>query len=336
MTMITIDDDQLVVRFPEVHEHAACRISFQRTLRIPDDGKDYALPAGLGDFPLRHLDDFAPKLSAVMLRRGGVVMPMWQAEAMWIHFRSRSWEYGDGYPFAVKIATGKINAVTGKTWSDGLQCDPQDYVVLPRQPWLDGYCVEKGVIRQFVAMPLGDGYTVEEQLVGAADHGGIQIAVYPMRTEVYERQHRREIYSLQVNACAMDMGLALGGRMKQEIYKDSYGFDVWDRSHCSRCFVTILNALEWQAITGELQPKLPISAKEYKEHGIPWFDYYAADQTPLGGAPQFQKVRSVSELAKENGAILPGSNDPVQIEDVRELGVRRGVREPNQVREGRL
>jgi hypothetical protein len=31
-------------------------------------------------------------------------------------------------------------------------------VVLPEQPWLDGYCVEKGYIRQFVAMPLGEGY----------------------------------------------------------------------------------------------------------------------------------------------------------------------------------
>ena len=44
--------------------------------------------------------------------------------------------------------------------------DPQNYVVVPGQPWLDGYCVEKGIIRQFVAMPLGQGYSVEEQLTG--------------------------------------------------------------------------------------------------------------------------------------------------------------------------
>ena len=30
-------------------------IEFQRTLRIPDDGRDYCLPPGLGRFPLRHL-----------------------------------------------------------------------------------------------------------------------------------------------------------------------------------------------------------------------------------------------------------------------------------------
>ena len=58
--------------------------------------------------------------------------------------------------------------------------------MLPKQPWLDGYCVEKGVIRQFVAMPLGEGYTVEEQLTGAAQHGGLQIVAYPMKRERYE------------------------------------------------------------------------------------------------------------------------------------------------------
>ena len=87
-----------------------------------------------------------------------------------------------GYPFAVKVATGKICAITGEAWVDHLNRDPQDYVVVPEQPWLDGYCVEKGVIRQFVAMPLGEGYSAEEQLTGAALHGGLQIVAYPMKT----------------------------------------------------------------------------------------------------------------------------------------------------------
>ena len=44
-------------------------------------------------------------------------------------------------------------------------------------PRLDGYCVEKGIIRQFVAMPLGEGYSVEEQLTGEPTWGGVQILV---------------------------------------------------------------------------------------------------------------------------------------------------------------
>ena len=57
--MIKLENDRLVFSFPEVHDEAHCGIEFQRTLRIPDDGKDYRLPPGLGCFPLRHLDDDA-------------------------------------------------------------------------------------------------------------------------------------------------------------------------------------------------------------------------------------------------------------------------------------
>ena len=177
--MITLEDDCLEFRFPEVHEEAGCSIEFQRTLRIPDDDNDYLLPPGLGCFPLRHLDDHAKRLPEEWRRRGGVITPMHQAEALWVSFHS-------DYPFAVKVAAGKVCAVTGDPWVGHLNADPQDYVVLPDQPWLDGYCVEKGVVRQFVAMPLGEGYTVEEQLTGAARHGGVQILAFPMKAERYE------------------------------------------------------------------------------------------------------------------------------------------------------
>lgn len=52
--MITLKNDRLEFRFPEVHRDARCTIEFQRTLRIPDDDRDYPLPPGLGRFPLRH------------------------------------------------------------------------------------------------------------------------------------------------------------------------------------------------------------------------------------------------------------------------------------------
>ena len=37
-------------------------ITFQRTLRIPDDGNDYPLPPGLGPFPVRRVADHAAKV----------------------------------------------------------------------------------------------------------------------------------------------------------------------------------------------------------------------------------------------------------------------------------
>lgn len=155
------------------------------SMRIPDDGRAYPLPPGLGSFPLMHIDDYASRIPREWLDRGGVLMPMWQSEALWLKFESSFVESrGADYPFAIKVATGKINAITGENWRHGLSRNPQDYMVAPEQPWLDGYCVEKGIIRQFVAMPLGEGYTVEEQINGKAEFGGLQIEVFPMRTEI--------------------------------------------------------------------------------------------------------------------------------------------------------
>src|SRR5262245_45320668 len=180
---IILENDSLVFA-SEVHPDARMRIVFQRTLRIPDNDRDYPLPPGLGAFPLRHVDDFAQRLPASWVKRGGVMLPMYQAEAMWLAFNA------NGYPFALKIAAGKINAVTGDRWSLGLNRDPQDYAVVPVQPWLDGYAIEKGVVRQFVAMPLGQGYTAEEQITGTAEWGGLQIVAYPMKKQRYEELQR--------------------------------------------------------------------------------------------------------------------------------------------------
>ncbi|THC94159.1 hypothetical protein EYZ11_006367 [Aspergillus tanneri] len=57
--------------------------------------------------------------------------------------------------------------------------DKQDYVVVPEQQWLDGIAVGPGIVRQFVSMPLGAGYTVEGQVTGKEKFGSIQIEVIP-------------------------------------------------------------------------------------------------------------------------------------------------------------
>ena len=157
------------------------------------------------------------------------------------------------YPFAVKIATGKINAVSGEPWTPNLNRDPQDYVVIPEQPWLDGYCVEKG----------SSGSSSPCRWPGlfgrGAAHGraGMGRGADPRLSDEggsYEKLH------LPLRAYAQPlpdspMGLAPGGRMKQEVYDDPYGLDAWDQRHFSRCFVTIANSVTWHAIIGERPPE---------------------------------------------------------------------------------
>ena len=328
--MIVLEDNRLEFRFDEVHAAARCSIGFQRTLRIPDDGRDYPLPPGLGRFPLRHLDDYAARLPESWRMRGGVLAPMHQAEAMWIKFRAT-------YPFAVKVATGKICAITGEPRVERLNRDPQDYVVLPEQPWLDGYCVEEGVIRQFAAMPLGEGCTVEEQLTGAAVHGGVQLVAYPMKAERYEALRtewdrvrddglRFQLASSEA-VLGGDMGLAPGGRMKQEIYDDPYGLDAWDQRHASRCFVTLLNTAQWMVVTAELPPTAPPTARNYAAHDLPWFDYYDADARAVAGSDRLRRLMSVARQAKTTGLRVLQDNVTVPVRHVVGLGKTRRVRE---------
>jgi len=109
-----------------------------------------------------------------------------EREAMWIHFNASE-------KFAVKIHVGGVNAVSGERSTDTEQTRVrrykllsehkpiQDYIVTPDQLWLDGIASQDGTVRQFVAMPLGSGYTVEAQIIGVDLIGGLQLEVVPAK-----------------------------------------------------------------------------------------------------------------------------------------------------------
>jgi hypothetical protein len=325
--MIELRDDRLVFTAPEVHPQARFAVSFQRTLRVPDDGDGYPLPAGLGRFPLEHVEDHTARIPQAWSRRGGVMLPMHATEAMWISFDA------DDYPWAVKVAAGKINAVSGQGWTTTLDEQPQGYAVVPNQPWLDGFNVGDGVIRQFVAMPLGAGYTAEEQITGRGEVGGVQLLAYPMKREAYKRlvKPRVEFYALRSAVAASfgdvpepDMGLGAGGRIRQQIERDRYGADVWDLAHPARCFVHLARAEQWPALTGRPVPTEPPTPQQYRRAGIPWFDY-AASGPAVPGSDVLAGISSVGDLAADQGLELPG-NDSVPVDRVINLTHRRRAR----------
>lgn len=379
--MIQLVNHELVLSFPEVHPEARMTVRFHRTLRIPDDGRDYPLPPSLGHFPLEHVDDHASRLPETWRRRGGIMLPMYASEALWLSFHA-------SYPMAVKVAAGKINALTGEDWSEGLGRGQQDYLVVPSQPWLDGYVTDRGRIRQFVAMPLGAGYSLEEQLTGQAEHGGIQLVAYPMDPEAYEehkrtrpllrrsflaglsdagksggvfdgnhhghswlmRSHQAPLWGDSVAmyasepaaSCSMslhpDMGLGMGGSMRQEVYVDEFGRDQWRTHVRARCFVHLTSALLWRQLTSREAPTTPCTAEEYARHGYPWFEYYGDGQEALEGASPFKKVKSVAEKSKEKEEVALPDNESVDVESgVVPLGPGRGDEETSSsgvVREG--
>jgi hypothetical protein len=347
--VIKLESNNLVFEFPEVHEDCRFSLDFKRTLRIPDDGKTYPLPPNMGQFPVLHVDDYKERVPSKWNDHQGVFMPLYQSEALWIAFHPHTGKYRTGsYPFAIKIAAGKRCALTGKAWWPKIRRmdGEQDYLVIPGQPWLDGFVVEKGKIKQFVAVPLGMGLTVEAQLDGKEEFGGIQIQVYPMKKEVYEKKfpqrkpdpdsiirgargmRSKGIHTMDVDYCcatmdfapaafaapAADMGLGAGGSMKQEVYEDKFDLDDWDMEHTSRVFVHLANSLAWEAITQSKPPYPPQTAKDYARHGMPWYDYYSDDLKALGGGELLKGIKSILQLGFQKGltGVIP-ENESVEV-----------------------
>ena len=143
--------------------------------------------------------------------------------------------------------------------------------------------------------------TAEEQITGEAEHGGLQIIVYPMKPERYleigQHGEKTELFACY-DMPAPGMGLAPGGRMRQQLYDDPYGLDAWDLRNASRCFVSIANSKAWAAITRERPPTMPRTAEDYIRAGLPWFDYYDDAAKPLDGASRLKKLRSISDFQK--------------------------------------
>jgi hypothetical protein len=312
-------------------------ISFLRTLRIPDDGKTYPLPPGLGCFPVRRVDDYADRVPAEWHEHGGVFLPMYQREAMWLSFDGQHWK-----PRALKVGVGKVCAITGERWTDGLAARPQNYVVTPPQPWLDGIAVKKGIIRQFVAMPLGMGYTVEGQVTGEESVGGLQLQVFEPKPGRFPDEPPPVRYREascggppMAMACVPAagvaraargeggaMGLAAGGRMKQSIYPDPHGVETWAEASSSRVFVHIVNSVLWREITGEEPPASPVTARDYANHGLPWFELYDEQLGALAGSDTLEGVKSVKQLDAEKSKQPLQDDAPVEPGPIKKLVAR--------------
>ncbi|KAG0696834.1 hypothetical protein DFH29DRAFT_812543 [Suillus ampliporus] len=184
-------------------------ISFRRTIRVPETGKPNNLPPGLGSFPLYNVAEFSHVLPEDMIDKGGLFFAMYQREAMWLQFTSKK-------QFAIRIYVGGVNGITGEPMipnmatllkrQNGVE-KKQDYIIVPKQPWLDGIATGPGMVKQFVAVPYGSGYSIEHQITGSETTGGIQFEVIP----AYQASVHFE--GMDVYRTPDELGLSLGSKM---------------------------------------------------------------------------------------------------------------------------
>ncbi|AWT46899.1 MULTISPECIES: hypothetical protein [Streptomyces] len=312
MTDVRLDGN--TVRLP-----GGVAVRFVRTLRLPETGT-HPLPPGLGEFPVRRVADYPDTVPEAWRSRGGVMLPVYLREAMWLSFA------GTTEPAALQVGVGKVCAVSGKRWTGRLSRRPQNYVVLPRQPWLDGINSGKGTVRQFVAVPLGLGATVEGQVTGEEVWGGVQLQSFPLNEralarwrEQEERRRAERPAFLGYGApppgamppgampaapaaapaaaprAGAAMGLGVGGSMRQEVYQDDRRLRDWAEEPAGRVFVHLVTPPEWRRITGEEPPPSPVDRAAYTRAGLPWYDYYDEDAEDLAPTDTLQGVKPVGD-----------------------------------------
>ncbi|MFF7604486.1 hypothetical protein [Streptomyces parvulus] len=291
-------------------------VRFVRTLRLPEEGT-HPLPPGLGEFPVRRVEDYPDTVPEAWRARGGVMLPVYLREAMWLSFA------GTREPAALQVGVGKVCAVSGRPWSGRLSRDPQNYVVLPRQPWLDGINSGTGTVRQFVAVPLGMGATVEGQVTGEEVWGGVQLQDFRLNDRELARwrdaERRRAgavpragafgaalpapaapgaapAYGGAARArSAPAMGLGVGGSMRQEVYRDERPLEHWAESPAGRVFVHLVTPPQWRRVTGEEPPPSPVDRAAYTQAGLPWYDYYDQDAHDLAPTGPLGDVKPVGD-----------------------------------------
>jgi hypothetical protein len=395
----------LAVHQDELHFGRHTRISFNRTLRIPEDGREYPLPAGFGRLPILRVEDYAQRVPEKWLEQGGFIIPLYQREALFLSFAGVKWR-----PTIGKVSVGRVNAISGKEHDLKIRSHRQDYVVIPDQHWLDGINSGNGLVRQFVAMPLGRGYTIEAQVTDEEKYGGFQLAIFDPRSGRFPEQNpdktkaaatalakrarraaqedllnrlpaasvkviravqekhyshaamslglsgdevlrqiesfrlhfekvlgkggfddlipkahlqKRVLDSAQLSGAFMpkrtvEMGIAAGGTIKQQILEDTYGAESWDEAAFRDVVIHIVNSEVYQQITGREAPPSPISAEQYERFKIPWYSDYKEKAPSLSPVAMFKRILSVGQIDNSRG-IPNNENRPkreIQPEDI--------------------
>ena len=302
-------------------------VTFERTLRIPDDGRDYPLPPGLGHFPVRRVADYADRVPAAWRAHGGVFLPMYQREAMWLNFHGAYW-----HPNAVKVAVGKVNAVSGEPYHDSC-LGREDYVVVPPQPWLDGINAGDGYIRQFVAMPLGMGYTVEGQVTGEERHGGLQLVCFepkPGRFPEQPPRASRPRAGRSPSAPARprrrrraEMGLGAGGRMRQQIYPDPHGVDTWDLDNYGRVFVHIVNSQCGARSPASRSRRRRSTPARTPTPACRGSTSTTTDSATSSASEVLANVKSITEKDADHGFVNQQDDSSIDVPNVKHLGAKK-------------
>lgn len=300
---VVVEDSNIIVDLRDAAgPTAVLSLELQKTKRIPEDGKAHGLPPYGGALPLSLARNATQRfIPREWLKRDVVLAPVANTQAMWVNFTNPTRfspfsEAAASYPFAIIMATGGVNVFDAKPWTDQLRADPvtrqQNYVTSGslfrsgHQRWVDGYKVRDGVVRQFVATSRGSGTSIEEYLTGQVRWGGIQIAVYPLKAEVWERVKgsymasgtRSRGLGGTRSARSLEMDMSAGGEIQQQIEFPAFAPSDYDQAKGVRFWITMVEHDAWPYLMGTQAPR-------------PLLNSSNDTPTPFAGAPGVNSVK---------------------------------------------
>lgn len=98
-----------------------------------------------------------------------------------------------------------------------------------------------------------------------------------------------------------DLGVAAGGRIKQNICKDFHKAEKWIRDLTFTIPVHMLTPQMFEKATGTEAPTCPIDAQAYANAGLPFFSLFEKTPSNISGAKSFASVKSVNEVEAARG-----------------------------------
>ena len=113
-----------------------------------------------------------------------------------------------------------------------------------------------------------------------------------------------------------ELGIAVGGKIKQKVYKDKIGVHKYNPKRITRIFVNIANAEMWKQITGKDLPPSPITKDVYVNQGIPWFELYDEKIKGVKAAKGFKNIQSINQIDNT------GNDESIDMDKQKVVGIK--------------
>jgi hypothetical protein len=91
------------------------------------------------------------------------------------------------------------------------------------------------------------------------------------------------------------MGLGRGGEIRQKVYPDPHGLEVWSKMPTAVELLYIVSSVDFRQITGYDAPPTPVTHEKYQMLGLPWFGLHDQGIGDSKGSDIFEKLKPVGK-----------------------------------------